>query len=82
VDNITVTLPPVVRNFSGEFTNNLWQVQFGTYTGWDYTLQRSTNLISWNDASDATPGAGNLMTLQDTNALSGQAFYRIRAQQP
>jgi hypothetical protein len=82
VDNITVTLPPVVRNFSGEFTNNLWQVQFGTYTGWNYTLQRSTNMISWNDASDAAPGTGNVMTFPDTNALSGQAFFRVRAQQP
>jgi hypothetical protein len=82
VDNIAVTLPPVVRNFSGEFTNSLWQVQFGTYIGWNYSLQRSTDMISWNVASDATPGTGNVMTFQDTNALSGQAFYRIRAQQP
>jgi hypothetical protein len=82
MDNITVTLPPVVRNFSGEFTNNLWQVQFGNYTAWNYTLQSSTDLISWSDASATLPGTGNLMSFVDTNALTGQAFYRIRAQQP
>ena len=81
VDNITVTLPPVVRNFSGEFTNNVWQVQFGNYTAWNYTLQRSTNLISWSDASATLPGTGNIMSFVDTNALTGQAFYRIHAQQ-
>lgn len=82
VDNIAVTLPPTVRSFSGAFTNGLWQVQFGTYTGWNYTLQRSTDLISWSDASATTPGTGNLMTVSDTNAVGGQAFYRISAQQP
>lgn len=82
VDNITVTLPPAVRNFSGEFTNDTWQLQFGTYATWDYTLQRSTNLISWSDASVTLPGTGNIMGFSDTNALTSQAFYRIRAQQP
>lgn len=82
VDNIVVTLPPTVRNFAGTFTNGVWQVQFGTYTGWNYTLERSTNLISWTDASPPTPGTGNMITFSDTNALSGQAFYRMRAEQP
>jgi hypothetical protein len=82
VDNITVTLPPVVRNFSGEFTNHLWQVQFNTYSNWLYTLQRSTDLTSWSDASASFPGNGDAMSLSDTNALANQAFYRIRAQQP
>ncbi|HLX70836.1 MAG TPA: PEP-CTERM sorting domain-containing protein [Verrucomicrobiae bacterium] len=82
LDNVIVTLPPTVRNFAGAFTNGVWQVQFGTYTGWDYTLERSTNLISWSDASDAAPGTGSLMTFSDTNALAGQAFYRVRAERP
>jgi hypothetical protein len=82
VDNFVVTLPPVVRNFSGSITNSTWQFQFGTYTGWNYALQRSTNLISWSDASAAAPGTGNAMNFSDTNAMAGQAFYRIRAQRP
>lgn len=82
VDNIVVTLPPTVRDFSGTFTNGVWQVRFGSYTGWNYTLQRSTDMISWSDASAATPGSGYVMTFSDTNAVAGQAFYRISAQQP
>lgn len=81
VGNLVVTLPPTVRNFTGTFTNGFWQVQFDTYTGWNYTLQRSTNLISWSDASGTAPGSGNTMTVCDTNALAGQAFYRVCAQQ-
>lgn len=82
VDNFVVTLPPTVRNFAGAFTNGIWQTKFGTYTGWNYTLQRSTDLISWSDASATVPGTGSIMTFSDTNALTSQAFYRIRAQQP
>jgi hypothetical protein len=82
VDNFVVTLPPTVRNFAGAVTNGVWQVQFGTYTGWSYTLQRSTDLISWSDASASDSGTGSVLTFSDTNALSGQAFYRIRATRP
>lgn len=82
VEKVVVTLPPTVRDFAGAFTNSIWNVQFGTYTSWTYTLQRSTDLISWSDASASTSGSGNVMTFSDTNALSGQAFYRIHAVQP
>ena len=82
VDNFVVTLPPPVRNLAGAFSNNVWQVQFGTYSNWLYALQRSTNLISWSDATASVAGSGDVMGLSDTNALANQAFYRIRAQQP
>jgi hypothetical protein len=82
VDNFVVTLPPTVRNLAGAFTNGLWQVQFGTYTGWNYTLQRSADLISWSDASASISGGGGTLAISDTNAPSSQAFYRVRAEQP
>lgn len=82
VDNFVVTLPPVVRNLTGAFSNSLWQVQFGTYTNWLYTLERSTNLVSWSAASASANGNGDVMTLSDINAPAGQAFYRVRAEQP
>lgn len=82
VDNFVVTLPPPVRNLTGVFSNGLWQVQFGTYTNWSYTLERSTNLVSWSDASAATGGSGSALTLSDTGAPPDRAFYRVRAVQP
>lgn len=82
VDNFVITLPPPVRNLAGAFSNNVWQVQFNTYSNWLYTLQRSTDLNSWRDASAAVAGSGDVTVLFDTNALADRAFYRIHAQQP
>jgi len=82
VDNFVVTLPPLTRSFTGGFTNGVWQAQFKTYDNAHYTLQRSTNMISWSDATDLVAGNGGLMTLSDTNAVADKAFYRIRADQP
>ena len=82
VDNFVVTLPPVVRNVTGAFSNGLWQTQLGTYTGWFYTLERSTNLTSWSAVTPSVTGSGNTLTLSDTNAMTDKAFYRIHAQQP
>jgi hypothetical protein len=82
VGNLLVTLPPLVRHLSGEFTNNVWQTQFNTYTNAHYALQRSTNMLSWSDATDLVTGNGVVMTLPDTNAISDKVFYRVRAVQP
>jgi hypothetical protein len=83
VDNFTVTVPPPpVQNFSGIFTNNFWQAQFTGQSNWLYTLERTTNFISWNDVSQTNNGNSTNLFLPDTNAISGKAFYRIRAERP
>jgi len=82
VDNLAVTGPPVVRNFGGGFTNSVWQSQFNTYDNFHYALQRSTNLVTWSDVTDAVQGTGGAITLSDTNAVKGHAYYRVRASQP
>jgi hypothetical protein len=82
VDNFVVTLPPLVRNLAGGFTNGVWQTQFNTYTNAHYTLQRSTDMVTWSDASDSVAGSGGPLTLPDTNAVTDKAFYRLRASQP
>lgn len=81
VGNFTVTMPPVVRNLAGAFSNGVWQALFGTYTGWTYTLERSTNLVSWSDVSAGAAGTGDVMTLFDTNSPPTQAYYTVRANQ-
>jgi hypothetical protein len=83
VDNFIVTLPPPpVQDFSGILTNKTWQVQFISRSDWLYTLERTTNFVSWIDASAPTGGNGTNMFLQDTNGLVDKAFYRVRAERP
>lgn len=80
VANVNVTLPRV-QNITGSFINGNWQTQFGTYTNWLYTLERSTNLTQWNPVTSIN-GNGMVVTLQDTNAPPAAAFYRVHASQP
>jgi hypothetical protein len=82
VDNFVVTLPSLVRNLAGSFTNGIWQTQFNTYSNTHYALQRSTNLVTWNDVTDVVPGTGSALILSDTNAVTDNAYYRVRASQP
>lgn len=82
LDNLVVTLPPLVRHFGGEFTNGVWQTQFNTYANTNYALQRSTNFFSWSDATALVPGNGGVVTLSDTNAITDKAYYRVRVTQP
>jgi hypothetical protein len=82
VDNLTVTaqLQPITRLTGGLDTNGFWAVQFFAHGNWFYTLERSADLHTWGPASSATLGSDGFMTLQDTNAPSGMAFYRVHAE--
>ncbi len=82
VDNLVVTLPPPVQNLTGTFSNGVWQARFNDHFNWLFTLERSTNLISWTDASLPASGNRTNLFLQDTNAVSEKAFYRVRAARP
>ena len=83
VDNFIVTVPPPpVQNFTGSFTNGVWQAQFPGQSNWLYTLQRSGDFQSWTNVSPTTPGNATNLILQDTNAPVDKAFYRISAQRP
>jgi hypothetical protein len=82
VANLAVTLPPPAQNLTGGFSHGVWQVQFTDHTNWLYTLQRSTDFVSWADASVTTNGNGTNLILQDPNAPTDKAFYRVRANRP
>jgi hypothetical protein len=83
VDNFIVTLPPPpVQNLTGAFSNNVWQAQFISQTNWLYTLERTTNLVSWNGVSQTNSGNSTNLFLPDINAISDKAFYRVRAERP
>lgn len=79
VGNFALTLPPAVRNLTDTYSNGVARIQFGAYTQWSYTLQRSTNLVSWNSILSATNGTGDVFTLCDTNAPATEAFYRVQS---
>lgn len=81
VDNIFVLVPPV-QDFTGAFSNNVWQAQFRSRTNWTYALERSTNFFSWTDISPTVSGNGTNLFFQDANPPAGHAFYRVRATQP
>ncbi len=82
VSNVVLTLPPVVRHLTAAYSNGVSQVQFGSYVNWSYMLERSTDLISWQQVSRCVPGTGNMMTLSDASAPADKAFYRVSASQP
>jgi hypothetical protein len=83
VDNLVVTLPPPpVQNLTGTFSNGLWQAQFISRSNWLYTLERTTNFVSWTDVSAAASGNGTNLFLPDTNAPTDKGFYRVRAARP
>jgi hypothetical protein len=83
VANLVITLPPPpVQNLACGYTNKLWGAQFLSSTNWLYTLQSTTNFTAWNSVTGATNGNGTNLFLADTNAPTGGAFYRVRADRP
>jgi len=74
--------PPPVQNLTGSISNDLWQVQFISQSNWLYTLERTTNFVSWDNVSPATSGSGTNLFLSDTNVISAEGFYRVRAERP
>ena len=50
--------------------------------GWRYVLEASGHLSAWTDVA-AAPGDGGRLVLTDLReAVSGQQFYRVRAERP
>lgn len=82
VDNFAVTIPsPPVKNLTGGFSNQTWQVQFTSRTNWSYTLERTGDFVSWTTVSSGVAGHGGALSLSETNASPGPAnFYRVNAQ--
>jgi len=76
----TATTRPVTK-FKGGFVGSVWQVQFTSRTNWLYTLERSSDLKSWDPASSATAGTDGTLILQDAHPPASGALYRVHAKQ-
>jgi len=62
-------------------TNSAASIQFSVVTGYEYDVQRATNLtpqITWTTVtpSPLSPASDGAFTFTDTNAPRGTAFYR------
>jgi hypothetical protein len=75
----TATAPPVgiVR---GGFAGACWTVQFESRAGWNYSLERSTELVSWELLTPGQPGADGPLLLIDLAPPAKSAFYRVKAE--
>jgi hypothetical protein len=79
IDNVTLTYPLPIENFTGAFAGGIWQVSFSCRPNWLYTLERTADFQSWATASATVPGNGGVLLLQDSSPLPQPAFYRVRA---
>jgi hypothetical protein len=58
------------------------QMQFGSDTNWQYTLEQSADFQSWSAAAPAVMGNGTNQVIQATTLPADNSFYRVRADLP
>jgi len=83
LDNIQIIVPqPPVSGLRLSFVGGHWLARFQSLPNWTYTLERSDELVTWFPASPATTGTGAMLSLPDTNPITVNSFYRVRAERP
>jgi hypothetical protein len=82
VDNIVVATPPLpVERIVLSPKPGAVEVFFASRVSWVYTLERTTDLLTWETvAGSSQTGTGGELTLKDTaQPAGGRSFYRVRA---
>ncbi|MGZ4987738.1 MAG: hypothetical protein ACXWBP_06850 [Limisphaerales bacterium] len=83
IHSISVTTPDApVQSVALSFSNSHWQAQFAGLTNWNYLLEASSNLGSWQQVASNTLAINGAVTLVDTNNIVGAEYYRVRALRP
>lgn len=83
VDNIVVTTPtPPVTQVTGQWSSGQWQIRVNSQLNWLYSLERTTDFVSWQTLPGGITGSGSDLLLLDTNPPPMAAFYRVRAARP
>jgi hypothetical protein len=83
LDNVQLWLPPPpLSRFVGQMNPGQWQVNFTGRTHWLYTLEWSTDLLTWQAAEPGVWGGTSPVTWQDPRAPGARGFYRVRADRP
>lgn len=80
IDNVVVTVPPVVAQVSGAFENGAWKCRFQGRTGYNYRLERRTDVVDWTTVDGPVMGVAAEMSLTDAAPPAGQGLYRVQAQ--
>jgi hypothetical protein len=79
VDNFMLETPSSPSTMvSGSFAGTGWEVRCPSAQGWDYTLQRSGDLETWEDVQGPVPGTGEPLSLIDSQPPAERSFYRVR----
>jgi hypothetical protein len=80
IDNIHVQLPPPpVDQLVGSIEGDTYQVTFAAKAGWNYALDRSTDLAQWTTVTTHSATITETVTLMDPSPPTQQAFYRVGA---
>lgn len=82
LDNVVLTIPaPVLGSLVLSQSNSINYLEFPSKTNWVYTLERSTDLVSWISLASATNGNGSKITLAEPS-VNNKSFYRVRSERP
>lgn len=79
VDNLLFASPLPVRSVD---ILPAGAVRLNSATNWTYTLECTTNFISWTPAAPTVAGNGANILIQPTNTPQSCLFYRVRADAP
>jgi hypothetical protein len=74
----TFVIPPSISTFAFQ-TNGQFQTSFSALAGSSYTLQASTNLLTWTNVTTLVPTNTGAAQLVDTNTGTfTRKYYRVR----
>ena len=83
LDHLMVVLPaPPATAIHGGWTDGAWSVEWITQPGWEYTLERATELGEWSPVATLEATGIGREILQDPAPPTDGGFYRIRAVKP
>jgi hypothetical protein len=83
VDNFIVTLPdPPVTQLQPTLTNTTAAVRFRSRSNWLYTLQHSTELLTWTNLPATATGNGAFLHLTNAGVTTAKSFYRVKGERP
>jgi hypothetical protein len=83
IDNLVIVVPdPPVSGLRERSSQGRWQVEFTGRQNWNYALEGSENLRSWEEiVRTNNPGAGQVI-LPDNQTSFTRRFHRVRAEKP
>lgn len=82
VDNVRVTLPPADSLERLQFRQGVTEVVFHGRRAWRYTLERSTDLRTWESAATWVGERAGAVVVRDALPAAASAIYRVRADAP